>query len=115
MIGVTIQQRIVGKFHLKLRETAIETYDLLKEVYGNETLSCVRVFECVLNVFKMTEKTLNMIPARIALPHQKQMTTSKKIGDLDRFDHRLCTRAITETVVINEESLRQIFCNNIVV
>ena len=45
MISVTIEQRIVVKFHVKLGKTATETYNLLKEVYGHECLSRARVFE----------------------------------------------------------------------
>ncbi|KAG5329640.1 GVQW3 protein, partial [Acromyrmex charruanus] len=45
MISVTIEQRIVVKFYVKLGKTAIETYNLLKEVYGHECLSRARVFE----------------------------------------------------------------------
>lgn len=45
MLSVTVEQRIVVKFHVKLGKTATETYNLLKEVYGNECLSRARVFE----------------------------------------------------------------------
>ncbi|XP_011065253.1 PREDICTED: putative uncharacterized protein FLJ37770 [Acromyrmex echinatior] len=45
MISVTIEQRIVVKFHVKLGKTATEIYNLLKEVYGHECLSRARVFE----------------------------------------------------------------------
>ena len=43
MLSVTIEQRIVVKFHMKLGKTTTETYNLLKKVYGNECLS--RAFE----------------------------------------------------------------------
>ncbi|GFY29944.1 hypothetical protein TNCV_4072571 [Trichonephila clavipes] len=33
MIGSTEEQRIVGKFHKKLKETTTEIYNSLKEVY----------------------------------------------------------------------------------
>lgn len=45
MVSVTIEQRIVVKFHVKLGKTATETYNLLKQVYGHECLSRARVFE----------------------------------------------------------------------
>ena len=45
MLSVTIEQRSVVKFLMKLGRTATETYNLLKEVYGNEFLSCARIFE----------------------------------------------------------------------
>jgi len=45
MLSVTIEQRIVVKFHMKLGKTATETYNLLKKVYGNECLSRACVFE----------------------------------------------------------------------
>ncbi|EGI69179.1 FLJ37770-like protein [Acromyrmex echinatior] len=72
MISVTIEQRIVVKFHVKLGKTATETYNLLKEVYGHECLSRARG----LSVSKMAEKTLKMI--HVAFPRQKRMTISKQ-------------------------------------
>lgn len=36
---------IVVKYHVKLGITSTETYLLLREVYGNELLSCARVFQ----------------------------------------------------------------------
>ncbi|XP_018301780.1 histone-lysine N-methyltransferase SETMAR-like [Mycetomoellerius zeteki] len=45
MVSVTIEQRIVVKFHVKLGKTATETYNLLTQVYGHECLSRARVFE----------------------------------------------------------------------
>ena len=42
MLSVTIEQRIVVKFHMKLGKTDTETYNLLKKVYGNECVSRTR-------------------------------------------------------------------------
>ncbi|KYQ60553.1 hypothetical protein ALC60_00394 [Trachymyrmex zeteki] len=41
MVSVTIEQRIVVKFHVKLGKTATETYNLLKQV----AMNVYRVFE----------------------------------------------------------------------
>lgn len=42
-MSVTAEQRIVINFHMKLGKIATEIYDLLKEMYGNESLSHARV------------------------------------------------------------------------
>lgn len=41
MLTVTVDQRIVVKFHLKIGKTATENYNLFENVYGNEYLSCI--------------------------------------------------------------------------
>jgi hypothetical protein len=45
MTDTKIEQRANIKFLAKLKKTATETYQLLCEVYGEDTLSRARVFE----------------------------------------------------------------------
>lgn len=45
MVGVKVEQQIIVKFHMKLGITESETYNLLKEVFGNNFLSRACVFE----------------------------------------------------------------------
>jgi hypothetical protein len=45
MTDTKIEQRINIKFLSKLNKTATETYQLLREVYGEDTVSRARVFE----------------------------------------------------------------------
>ena len=39
------QQRYAVKFCFKLRKSALETFELIKQAYGDDTLSPTRVFE----------------------------------------------------------------------
>lgn len=111
MLSVTVEQRIVVKFHVKLGKTATETYNLLKEVYGNECLSRARVFEW----FKRFQDGREDVQddSRPGRPSTSKTDDNiEKIGNLIRSDRRLSIRAIAETVRIDKESVRQILHNN---
>ena len=41
----TIKQRNAVKFCFKLGKSALETFELIKQTYGDDALSCARVFE----------------------------------------------------------------------
>jgi hypothetical protein len=45
MISVKVQQGVNVKFLAKLGKSAIEMYNLLMKVYGDELLSCTQVLE----------------------------------------------------------------------
>ena len=45
MLSVKVEQCANVKFLVKLGKTALETYDLLRIVYGDDCLSCTQVFE----------------------------------------------------------------------
>jgi len=45
MLHVKEEQRVNVKVCVEHGKSAIETYDLLKKVYGDECLSCTQVFE----------------------------------------------------------------------
>jgi hypothetical protein len=45
MTDTKIEQRINTKFLAKLNKTATEMYQLLRDVYGEDTLSRARIFE----------------------------------------------------------------------
>lgn len=111
MLSVTIEQRIVVKFHMKLGKTATETYNLLKEVYGNECLSRARVFEW----FKRFQDGQEDVEddSRPGRPSTSKTDDNiEKIGNLVRSDRQLSIRTIAETVGIDKESVRQILHNN---
>ncbi|EFN76303.1 Putative uncharacterized protein FLJ37770, partial [Harpegnathos saltator] len=83
-----IEQRIVVKFHMKLGKSATETYLLLKEVYGNECLSRVRVFEW----FKRFQDGQKDVEDDSRLGRFSTSKTDKnieKVGNLIRSDRRL--------------------------
>jgi len=45
MLSVNVEQRVNVKFCVKLGKSTTEMYDLLKKVYGDESLSRTQVFE----------------------------------------------------------------------
>ncbi|KAJ8948150.1 hypothetical protein NQ318_009238 [Aromia moschata] len=45
MLSVQLEQRVNLKFPVKLGKTFTKAYAMLKEMYGNESLSCTQVFE----------------------------------------------------------------------
>lgn len=111
IISVLLEQRIVVKFHMKLEKTASETYFLLKQVYGNECLSCARVLES----FKRFQDGREYVEddARSGRPStSKKDENIDKIGNMIRSDRRLTIRTVAETVGIDKECVRKILHNN---
>ncbi|XP_058810647.1 protein GVQW3-like [Phymastichus coffea] len=111
MIDVKIEQRIVVKFHMKLGKTATETYNLLKQVYGNECLSRPRVFEW----FKRFQDGREGVEddSRSGRPSTSKTDENiEKVGNLVRSDRRLSIRAIAESIGIDKECVRQILHEN---
>ena len=45
VLSINMEQCVNVKFCVKLENSATETYNLLKKVYGDECLSCTEVFE----------------------------------------------------------------------
>ena len=105
MLSVTIVQRIVVKFHMKLGETATQIYNLLKKVYGNECSSRARVSEW----FKRFQDDREDVEddSRLGRPSTSKTDDNiETIGNLVRSDRRLSIRAIAETVGIDKECVR---------
>ncbi|KAJ8944951.1 hypothetical protein NQ318_013099 [Aromia moschata] len=61
MLSVQMEQRVNLKFLVKLGKTFTEAYAMLKEVYGNECLSCTQVFEWFKRFKGKRTKTLKKI------------------------------------------------------
>ncbi|GFV86352.1 protein GVQW3 [Trichonephila clavipes] len=112
LFSVTIEQRIVVKFHFKLGKTATETYNLLKEVYGSECLSRARVSEWFKR-FKDGRQDVedDSRPGRPST--SKTDENVEKVASLIRPDRRLSIRAIAETINIDKECVRQILHDNL--
>ncbi|GFX91869.1 FLJ37770-like protein [Trichonephila clavipes] len=87
------------KFHMKLRKSSTEIYSLLKQVYGNEDISCARVFNWLKNFQNGRDS------------HLDPPSTSKnieEIGNLFLSDRRrLSIRAIAEILRIDKKFVRQ--------
>lgn len=105
-MSVTLKQRIVEKFPMKLGKTYAETYNFLKEVHNNEYLSQASVFEW----FKRFEDGHDDVDDNSCLGRPLTSKTDdniEKISNLVRCDRRLSIRVITETVEIDKVGVRK--------
>ena len=111
MLSVNVEQRVNVKFCVKLGKSATETYDMLKNVYGDECLSRTQVFEW----FKRFKKGREEIgddqrPGRPST--SKTDANIEKVGEIVRQNRRLSIRAVAELINIDKETVRQILHNN---
>ncbi|KAK9506604.1 hypothetical protein O3M35_008503 [Rhynocoris fuscipes] len=95
MIDVTIEQLIFVEFYMKLGITATETYNLLKQVYGNECLSRTLVFVWFKR-FQNGRDNVEDDSRPYCTSTSKPNKNIKKLGNLVRSDRRL--RAIAESI-----------------
>jgi len=101
MISVNVEQRVNVKFWLKLGKSATETYDLLKNVYGDECLSRTQAFEW----FERSKEGREEIgddqhPGRPSTP--KTDANIEKVGETVRQNRRLSIRADAELINIGK-------------
>ncbi|GFS76265.1 FLJ37770-like protein [Trichonephila clavipes] len=83
-MSITIDQRIVVKFHTKLGNAVTITYNLLKQAYGNEDVSCERAFKRFQN-----DREDAKDDSRPDLPStSKTVDNIEKIGNLVQSDHQ---------------------------
>ena len=95
MFSVNVEQRVNVKSCVKLGKSATETYDMLKNVYGDECLSRTQVFEWFKGL-KREGKRSETISAPVVPAHQKQTLTSEKSVKL--FD-KIVARAFEQLLI----------------
>ncbi|KAJ8959861.1 hypothetical protein NQ318_011595 [Aromia moschata] len=93
--------------NLKCSDGATEAYAMLKEVYGNECLSHIHVFEWFKR-FKVGHETTEDEPRPGSPSTSKMDENIENIGKLIREDHRVSIRGLAEIIGIDKESVRQI-------
>ena len=93
MLSVNAEQRVDVKSCVKLGKSAIETYHLLKKVYGDECLSRTQLFEWFKR-FKEGREEIgdDQRPSRPST--SKTERNIEKIGEIFRQNLRLSIRAI---------------------
>jgi len=91
--------------------SATETYDLLKKVYGDECLSRTQLFEWFKR-FKEGREEIgdDQRPGRPST--SKTEANIEKVGEIIRQNRRLSIRAVAELINIDMETFRQILPNN---
>lgn len=101
------EQRINVKFLVKLKKTPTECYKLLKEAYGENSLSRARVFQWYKRFSEGRESTEDdQRPGRPVSVSTAQTVT--KINEIVREDRRMSIRMIAETVNADKETVRKI-------
>jgi len=101
------EQRCAIKFCVKLGETGIETFNKLKQAYGEHALSTSQVFKW----FKAFSEGRESIKCE---PRSGRPSTSKTdnnvdiVGALVRSDRRLTVRMIASDLNLNHTTVRQI-------
>ena len=107
MLDEKQEQRIHVKFLVKLKKTPTECYKLLKEVYGEDSLSRARVFGWHKRFSEGRESTDDDqrpgCPVSVSTP---QKVT--QINEMVRKDRRMSIRMKFTRRIEHEESLREV-------
>ena len=107
VLSANVEQHVNIKFLTKLGKSATETYNLLTEVYGDQSLSRTQVFEWF-KKFKEGREDFGDDPKSGRPSTAKTQESVEKVARIVRGDHRLSIRAISEITYINKGSVRQI-------
>jgi hypothetical protein len=100
------------KFLAKLKKTATETYQLLCEVYGEDTLSRARIFEWQRRFLGGREDVEDdERPGRPVT--MKTDENVDKVRTMVRNDRRLSIGMIAEELNVDKETVRQILTENL--
>jgi len=90
-----MEQRVNVKFYVKLGKSNTEMYDLLKKVYGDDSLSPSQVF----GRFKRFKEGREEIRDDQGPGHPSTSKTDaniEKVSEIVRQNRRLCIRAVAE-------------------
>ena len=107
-----IEQRINLKFGVKLGKTATETLKMLRDVYGDSSMSRTRVFEWH-KQFVEGREDVEDDPKSGRLGTSTTNTNIKKVWQLFRIDRRLTIHIIANEVGMDKESVRTIFVDTL--
>ena len=107
MLSANVEQYVKIKFLTKLGKSATETYNLLREVYGDQYLSRTQVFEWFKKFMEGREDVGND-PKSGRPSTAKAQKNVEKVARIFRGDRRLSIQASSELININKESVRQI-------
>jgi hypothetical protein len=112
MTDTKIEQRTNVRYVAKLKKTATKTYQLLREVYGEDTLSRARVFEWHRKFLGGREDVED--DERPGRPiTMKTDENVDKVRTLVRNDRRLSIRMTAEELNVDKETVRQILTENL--
>lgn len=99
------EQRINLKFLVELKKTPVECYELLKQAYGENSLSREYVLEWYRRYFEGQESSDD---DQRLIPLAADVSTVNKICDTLRRDPHISVQMISEYANIDEETVRKI-------
>ena len=109
---MTIEQRINIKFCVKLGKTATETLKMLRDVYGDSSMSRTRVFEWHKRLVE-GRKDVEDDP-KLGRPCTSTTDTNiKKVRQLVCSDRRLTIRVIANELAMDKETVRTILVDTL--
>jgi histone-lysine N-methyltransferase SETMAR len=112
MVNIKVEQRINIKFLVKLKKSPTECFEMLKEVFGDNYMSCARVFEWHRRFSEGREEVEeDERPGRFVSSRTDK--NIQKINEIVQKDRRLGIRMIADMVNINKETVRQILHDNL--
>ncbi|KAG8228234.1 hypothetical protein J437_LFUL004359, partial [Ladona fulva] len=112
MIDTVLEQRIIIKFLVKLRKTPIESFKLMKDVYGESVLSKETVFEWHKQFSEGREDTQDDIRS-VRPTTEKSDEIVEKVRQLIRSNRRITTRVIAVKLGLSKETVRRIITVNL--
>ena len=104
---MTIEQRINIKFCVKLGKTVIETLKMLRDIYGNSSMSRTRVFEWHKR-FVEGKEDVEFDPKSGRPCTSTTDTNLEKVRQLVRSDRHLTICVIAIKVGMDKETIRTI-------
>jgi hypothetical protein len=102
-----LKQRYAIKFCVKLGEGVTDTYEKIQKAFGNDSISCARVFRWHKDFVNCRETVQDEPRSRRVAPVGTSMNVDR-MGAFIRQDRRLTIRMITDELNINECTVHQI-------
>lgn len=107
-----MEQRINIKFCFKLGKTAAETYEMLKQVYGEEALSRSRTFEWFKR-FRDGRESVEDDPHTGRPQSVRTPEAIEKVRDMVKCDRRLTIRVLANELNMDKETVRRILTQDL--
>ena len=109
---MSLEQRINIKFLVKLGKTAAETLSMLKDVYGDQTMSRTRVYEWHKR-FTSGRDDVEDDPKPGRPTTSRNDENIQKVNELVRSDRRMTVRMLAEELGLGRESVRTILTEDL--
>ena len=109
---MSIEQRINLKFLVRLGKTTTETFNSLQEVYGDATMSRIRIFEWNKR-FRERREGVKDDPRSGRLTTSRTNKKVERVRETVRSDRRLTVRMIADELNMNSERVWRIITKDL--